>query len=146
MFAWMGSVKSKSFTHVCVGGICVICMICTCLPGWDLNDLHDLHMFRRVGSVWCRSYAQRSHMAKKDLDYHVMICPRCANVVEVCVFFAGVFMPFMACSREESSSTPLSAPCSASLSPLCHLVQRLQIKLIGPRGGQGIRSWVLRTQ
>ena len=35
----------------CVGGICVMCMICTCSPGWDLYDLHDLHMFRRVGSV-----------------------------------------------------------------------------------------------
>ena len=38
-FAWVASVWSTSYTHVC--------------PGWDLYDLHDLlHMFRPVGSVW----------------------------------------------------------------------------------------------
>ena len=31
-------------------------------------DLHDLHIFRRVGSVWCRSCAQLFLSVKKDLD------------------------------------------------------------------------------
>ena len=53
---WVGSVLS--YTHVCLGGICVILLSHTCLPywdmydldlsicllGWDLCDGHDLHM------------------------------------------------------------------------------------------------------
>ena len=51
MFAWVGSVGSA---HVYLGGICMICMICTCFAGWDLYDLDFMHNF--------------SISAKKDLD------------------------------------------------------------------------------
>ena len=41
----MRSVRSSSYTHVCLGGIYMIQIFRTCLPGWDLYDLHDLYMF-----------------------------------------------------------------------------------------------------
>ena len=41
----MGSLRSSSYTHVCLGGIHTIYIFRTCLPGWDLYYLHDLHMF-----------------------------------------------------------------------------------------------------
>ena len=40
--------------HVYLGGICMICMICTCFTGWDLYGLDLMHNF--------------SISAKKDLD------------------------------------------------------------------------------
>ena len=34
--------RSSSYAHVCLGGICMIQIFRTCLPGWDVYDLHDL--------------------------------------------------------------------------------------------------------
>ena len=42
---WVGSVRSSSYTHVFLGGTCIIYILRTWLPGWDLYDLHYLHMF-----------------------------------------------------------------------------------------------------
>ena len=33
MYHKVGPVRSRSYIHVLPGGICVICVICTCLPG-----------------------------------------------------------------------------------------------------------------
>ena len=46
----------------------MICMICSCLSGWDLYDLHDLHMFRRVELYDLDIMHNFSILAKKDLD------------------------------------------------------------------------------
>ena len=50
----MVSVWSRSFTHVYVGGTCMIYLV-HILPGLDL---YDLHMFGRVGFVWSTFCAQ----------------------------------------------------------------------------------------
>ena len=42
---WAGPVRSSSYTRVFLSGICMIWTFRTCLPGWDLYDLHDLHIF-----------------------------------------------------------------------------------------------------
>ena len=51
VYAWVGFVGSA---HVYLGGIRMICMICTFVAGWDLYDLDLMHNF--------------SISAKNDLD------------------------------------------------------------------------------
>ena len=55
----------------------------------------------------------------------IVIAATFTKVVESCVYLRRRYYAILACSREESSSPPLSALCSASLSSLCPLIQRL---------------------
>ena len=42
--SWARSARSSSYTHAFLG-ICMIQIFRACVPGWDLNDVHDPHMF-----------------------------------------------------------------------------------------------------
>ena len=77
MFAWVGSLRSGSFIHVCLGGICIICtysrcgicmicmICCTCLAGWDLYDLQDL-LFARGWISYTRYTSTSGKHAHKN--------------------------------------------------------------------------------